>query len=89
MAVCTRGGNRSWNGVVKRFDQRRCDYLFVLVEDGRRWFIPSNEVGGQTGVLLGGPRYAAYEIDSGSLTAGSRLDVSPGGAPEWESRAWL
>jgi hypothetical protein len=88
--VCTRGGNRSWNGLVKRFDGMRCDYLFVLVEGGRRWFIPSSEVGGRTGILLGGPRYAAYEVDSGSLPSGSRLEVAPpGGAPEWESRAGL
>src|SRR5262245_36121820 len=44
--VCTKGGNQSWNGVVKRFSATRCDWLFVLVADGRRWFIPSSEVGG-------------------------------------------
>ena len=39
--IATRGGNRSWNGVVKYFDPDRCDYLFVHVGDGRRWFIPT------------------------------------------------
>src|SRR3712207_2955872 len=37
VAVCTRGGNQSWSGLVKRFDAGRCDLLFVLVGDGRRW----------------------------------------------------
>jgi hypothetical protein len=38
--LSTSGGNQSWNRVIKRFDPTRCDYLFVLVGDGRRWFIP-------------------------------------------------
>ena len=60
-----RGGNRSWSGVVKRFNASRCDWLFVLVGDGRRWFIPSGDVGGGTRVTLGGPKYAAFEIETG------------------------
>jgi PD-(D/E)XK nuclease superfamily protein len=40
----TFGGNRSWNGVVKRFSPQRCDWLFVLVADGRCWFIPAEAV---------------------------------------------
>jgi PD-(D/E)XK endonuclease len=44
--VCTRGGNQSWNRVVKRLDSSAYDWLFVLVGDSRRWFIPSAEVGG-------------------------------------------
>jgi hypothetical protein len=63
--VCTRGGNQSWNKIVKRFGPERCDCLFVLVADGRRWFIPAAEVGGTTAINLGGPHYAAYEIDRG------------------------
>ena len=39
VALSTKGGNRSWNGLVKRFSASRCEYLFVLVHDGRRWFI--------------------------------------------------
>lgn len=34
--LATAGGNRSWNGVVKEFSAHRCDFLFVLVSDGRR-----------------------------------------------------
>jgi Holliday junction resolvase-like predicted endonuclease len=64
-SVCTRGGNRSWNGIVKRFSATRCDWLFVLVGDGRRWFIPAKSVDGGTRLLLGGPKYSRFEIDSG------------------------
>jgi hypothetical protein len=63
--LCTRGGNQSWNGLVKRFSAARCDRLFVLVADGRRWFIPAEAVEGGTGILLGGPRYARFEVDPG------------------------
>jgi hypothetical protein len=50
---------------VKHFSSERCDWLFVLVADGRRWFIPASEVGGGDGILLGGPKYAAYEVEPG------------------------
>jgi hypothetical protein len=63
VAVCTRGGNRSWSGLVKRLDPEAYDYLFVLVGDGRRWLIPSHEVSGGCAIHLGGPKYAGYEID--------------------------
>lgn len=65
VAVCTRGGNQSWNGVSKRLDPSRFDYLFVLVGDGRRWFIPAEAVGGGSGIRLGGPKYAEFEVEPG------------------------
>ncbi len=65
VSICTRGGNQSWNGIVRRFSSDRCDYLFVHVADGRRWLIPSDQVEGGTGVLLGGPKYEQYEVDRG------------------------
>jgi hypothetical protein len=65
VTLCTRGGNRSWNGLVKRFDAARCDRLFVLVADGRRWYVPAQEVSGGSGIALGGPKYAEFEIEPG------------------------
>jgi PD-(D/E)XK endonuclease len=65
VAICTRGGNRSWNGTVKRFSASRCDRLFVLVGDGRRWFIPAAAVEAGARLVLGGPKYARFEIDPG------------------------
>jgi hypothetical protein len=74
VAVCTRGGNQSWSGLVKRFSPTRCDYLFALVADGRQWFIPATEIGERNVVLLGGPKYARFEVDRGYSF--SRLDVA-------------
>jgi hypothetical protein len=77
VAVCTRGGNQSWNKIVNRFGCDRCDYLFVLVGDGRRWFIPSSVVEGTTSIALGGPKYADYEVESGRPFAGTPLHSAP------------
>ena len=63
VSLATRGGNQSWSGCVKTLDPTRYDYLFILVADGRKWFIPAAEVGGTSGILLGGPKYAGFEVD--------------------------
>jgi PD-(D/E)XK endonuclease len=65
VSLRTNGGNQSWSGLVKRFSCERCDWLFVLVGDGRRWFLPASAVEGTTGITLGGPKYAAYEVEPG------------------------
>jgi hypothetical protein len=65
VAVCTRGGNQSWNGMVKYLEPSHYDRLFVLVADGRRWFIPSNEIVARTCIVVGGPKYSEYEIEPG------------------------
>jgi hypothetical protein len=65
VAVCTRGGNQSWNKIAKRFDRNRCDYIFVQVGDGRRWFIPAARIEGETSIVLGGRKYAQFEIEPG------------------------
>ena len=64
VSLSTKGGNQSWTGSVKTLDPARYDYLFVLVGDGRGWFIPSHDVSGRTMILLGGPKYASFEVDS-------------------------
>jgi AbrB family looped-hinge helix DNA binding protein len=65
--LSTSGGNQSWNRVIKRFDPSRYDYLFVLVADGRRWFIPAGAIDGSYSIVLGG-----YEVEPGRpLVAGS------------------
>ncbi len=65
VTLCTRGGNQSWSGLVKRFSASRCDRLFVLVADGRRWFVPASAVEGGSGIALGGPKYAKWEVEPG------------------------
>jgi len=79
ITLCTRGGNRSWNGLVKRLDSTRYELLFVLVADGRRWIIPAIDVPGGSGLNLGGPKYAEYEIERGEplLAKEQTLDSAP------------
>ncbi len=86
VTVCTRGGNRSWSGMVKYLDPTAYDYLFVHVGDGRRWLIPASEVGGTCGVRVGGPRYAAYEIEPGQ-PLGSGAPTLDSAGPRRGSRA--
>jgi hypothetical protein len=72
--VATRGGNQSWNGVAKYLDRTRFDYLFVLVGDGRRWFIPAGQIEGGRGLALGGPKYREFEVDAGDPIPGCVLE---------------
>ena len=65
VSIATYGGNQSWNGVVKRLDPTRCDYLFAHVGDGRRWFIPAGALAVARAVRLGGPKHAEYEVERG------------------------
>jgi hypothetical protein len=63
--IATNGGNQSWSKTTKTFDPTRVDFLFALVGDGRRWFIPAASIEAQRQVALGGSKYSEYEIESG------------------------
>ncbi len=92
IAVCTRGGNQSWSGVVKRLDASKYDLLFVHVADGRRWLIPAAAVRAGCSLRLGGPKYAEWEIERGLPLAVSTPSLDSAG-PWRGSRAvkgdWL
>jgi len=60
--LATNGENQSWMGVVKKFDPTRFDFLFVLVQDGRRWFIPPCEIEGRHSICVGGDKYSEFEV---------------------------
>ena len=62
--VATRGGNQSWSGTSKLFSHERADYLFVLVGDDRRWFIPACEIEARSSIQLGGPKYSEFEVQA-------------------------
>lgn len=66
VAIATSGGNRSWTGLAKKFDATRVDYLFVLVGDGRRWFIPAPFVEAARSIALGGTKYSEFEVERGT-----------------------
>jgi bifunctional DNA-binding transcriptional regulator/antitoxin component of YhaV-PrlF toxin-antitoxin module len=63
--IATNGGNQSWTGVARRFDPSRADFVFALVGDGRRWWIPTSDIDGETNISLGGSKYSAFEIQPG------------------------
>lgn len=64
VATCTRGGNQSWNGIIKKLEESRFDYLFVVTGNWRCWFIPAKEVHGRSGICLGGPKYSEFEVSA-------------------------
>jgi hypothetical protein len=65
VSVATNGGNQSWNGMTKEFDATLVDRLFVLVGDGRRWFIPAAFVESARRLSLGGNKYSEFEVERG------------------------
>jgi hypothetical protein len=77
VTVCTRGGNQSWNGVAKLLDPSRFEYLFVVVGDGRQWFIPADRIEGVRGLCLGGTKYARFEVERGDPIPGITVDETP------------
>jgi PD-(D/E)XK endonuclease len=77
LQLATNGGNQSWGGVVKRFDPASCDFLFALVGDGRRWFIPTSEIVATTSIVLGGRRYEEYEVERAGGTLGRSTIAEP------------
>jgi hypothetical protein len=66
VSLCTRGGNQSWDGLVKRLDAALFDDLFVVGTDGRRWCIPSRDLDARSGLNLGGPKYSEFEVERGA-----------------------
>jgi hypothetical protein len=77
VTVCTRGGNQSWSGLVKTLDRERFDFLFVVVADGRQWFIPADRVEGGSAIHLGGRKYAEFEVDRGDPIPGCAIAETP------------
>jgi Holliday junction resolvase-like predicted endonuclease len=89
-SICTNGGNQSWTGVSKRFDSARIDALFVLVGNGRRWFIPAGAVEGTIAIRLGGTKYSEFEIEPGAAISGlvyARDEMTPHARLESKSRS--
>jgi hypothetical protein len=73
--LSTSGGNRSWTGTVKSFDPRRCEFVFVAVADGGRWFIPSHAIEGRISINVGAPKYEEYRVVSDDAAAFGRRDL--------------
>lgn len=83
VSLATKGGNQSWGGCVKTLDAARYDYLFVLVADGRKWFIPAPQVDGKSSLLLGGrnmPASRSTRIDEVGVVM---LTLKTRSGPNW------
>jgi bifunctional DNA-binding transcriptional regulator/antitoxin component of YhaV-PrlF toxin-antitoxin module len=80
--LATSGGNQSWTGLVREFDPGRSDFLFVLVADGRCWFIPSSEVEGRRSLQVGGMKYSEFEVRASNLTLTEAGNSALESAPE-------
>lgn len=66
VSIATNGGNQSWTGTTKKFSAASVDYLFVLVGDGRRWFMPATAVEAGRAIAVGGAKYSEFEIENGT-----------------------
>lgn len=62
VSLCTSGGNKSGTGKLKEFNPESVDYLFVLLNDGRKYLIPSGKVSGTRKIMVGGEKYEAYLV---------------------------
>jgi hypothetical protein len=60
----TCGGNRSGSGKIKLFDPTRVDYVFVLIENGDQYLIPSCKVAGRTMITIGNQMYKEFLVES-------------------------
>ena len=65
----------------------RCDYLFVLVGDGRRWLIPAGASRARPAHRARRPEVRAYEVEPGGRSScrGGLIAIlwrRPGGVPE-------
>lgn len=48
----TKGGNKTGTGKTKKFNREKVDFLFVLTDSNLKYLIPSQDVGGETGISL-------------------------------------
>lgn len=84
--LATRGGNQSWNGTVKRIDPNAFEVLFVLVGNGRRWAIPARALEAETSIILGGDKYAEYEVMPG-MSIDAQVESDRGSASTIDRRS--
>ena len=64
--ICTNGGNRSWNGLVRGFDPDAVEWLFVLTDDLDRYLVPASAITSSRSLNLG-REMAPYLLDREQL----------------------
>lgn len=61
------GGNRTGKARVVKFDNTKCDYLFIYTGDDKSYLIPTCEIKCKNSIKVG-LKYIKYEVHSKSLT---------------------
>lgn len=56
------GGNKSGTGRVKKFDNTKVDYLFILTDDGCRYHIPAKQVTATTSIVVGQSKWNEFKL---------------------------
>jgi len=59
--LSVKGGNRTSRGKIKRFDNTKCDYLFVVTKSSEKYLISSKKIVAKHNLVLG-PKYNKYLI---------------------------
>jgi len=54
-----KGGNRTSRGKIKRFDNTKCVFIFIVTETLEKYLIPSKELKARSNLVLG-PKYKKY-----------------------------
>lgn len=62
VSLTVNGGNRSGKGKIKKFDNTKVDYLFILTNSGIKYLIPTSEFTNVNSLCLG-TKYQKYIID--------------------------
>lgn len=62
VALRTSGGNRSGKGKVKTFDQNSSDLLFILLDNGNCYSIPTKNITNKSSISLG-EKYLPYKVE--------------------------
>ena len=55
--LSVKGGNRSGIGKIKKFDHSKVDFLFILTDDGRRYFISTKDFSSEHTLTLSNKYY--------------------------------
>jgi len=54
-----KGGNRTSIGKIKRFNNKNCDYLFIIIDQSQKYLIPTKNLKAKCNLVLG-PKYQKY-----------------------------
>lgn len=61
-------GGASGKSIVRKFNNKDCDYIFVLIGDNRTYLIPSNVVHNSNCIVVGGFAYSEYEVHTNQFS---------------------